>query len=114
MFTVMSFLRVHGWRLSEVLTNECTTLSQIANSVPVYEVTIPWSLDHCRCRLSTSEMLIALFVYFLWWLLNGNDAEPNLVRSSSDSSRALVLRSRPSSICSTLRRRVLEAAGSLA
>ena len=44
MFTVMLFLRVHGWRLSEVLTNECTTLSQIANSIPVYGVTIPWAI----------------------------------------------------------------------
>jgi hypothetical protein len=42
MFTVMSFPRVHGWRRSDVLTNEFTTLSQIANSIPVYEATIPW------------------------------------------------------------------------
>jgi len=52
-------------RLSEVLTNEFTTLSQIANNIPVYEVTIPWGLDHRRRRLSTSEMLIALFACFL-------------------------------------------------
>jgi len=75
MFTLMSFLRVHGWRLPDVLTNECTTLSQIANNIPVYEVTIPWGLDHRRCRLSTSEMLIAVFAYFLWWPLNDNDAD---------------------------------------
>lgn len=42
MFTLMSFPRVHGGRLPEVLTNEFTTLSQIANNIPVYEVTIPW------------------------------------------------------------------------
>lgn len=48
MFTVMSFPRVHGWRLPEVLTNEFTTLSQIANNVPVYEVTIPWGPPFSR------------------------------------------------------------------
>ena len=42
MFTVMSVPCAHGWRLPEVLTNEFTTLSQIANNIPSYEVTILW------------------------------------------------------------------------
>ena len=42
MFLVMAFPRVHGWKRSDVLTREFTTLSRVVNIIPVYDVTIPW------------------------------------------------------------------------
>jgi hypothetical protein len=42
MFLVMTFPRVHGWKRSDVLTREFTTLSKLVNGIPVYDVTIPW------------------------------------------------------------------------
>jgi hypothetical protein len=42
MFAVLAFPRVHGWRRPDVLTREFTTLSRLANQIPVYDVTIPW------------------------------------------------------------------------
>jgi len=41
-FKLLAFPRVHGWTRREVLAREFATLSELVNSVPVYEVVIPW------------------------------------------------------------------------
>ena len=48
MFLVMAFPRVHGWKRSDVLTREFTTLSRVVNDIPVYDVTIPWGPPFSR------------------------------------------------------------------
>ena len=42
LFGILSFPRIHGWRRPDVLSRDFTTLSQVVNAVPVYNVTIPW------------------------------------------------------------------------
>lgn len=34
--------RVHGWQRSEILSREFTVLGEVANSIPVYDVQVPW------------------------------------------------------------------------
>ena len=41
-FALLSFPRVHGWCRPDVLSRDFTTLSQVVNRVPVYDVTVPW------------------------------------------------------------------------
>jgi hypothetical protein len=42
LFGILSFPRIHGWRRPDILSRDFTTLSQVVNTVPVYDVTIPW------------------------------------------------------------------------
>jgi hypothetical protein len=42
LFTLLSFPRVHGWQREDVLSRDFSTLAEVANRVPVYDVTIPW------------------------------------------------------------------------
>jgi hypothetical protein len=42
LFALLSSPRVHGWRRPDVLSRDFSTLSQVVNTVPVYEATIPW------------------------------------------------------------------------
>jgi hypothetical protein len=41
-FWLLAFPRVHGWCRPDVLSRDFTTLSEIVNQIPVYDVTIPW------------------------------------------------------------------------
>jgi hypothetical protein len=41
-FWLLAFPRVHGWSRPDVLSRDFTMLSHIANSIPVYDVTVPW------------------------------------------------------------------------
>ena len=41
-FWLLSFPRVHGWSVPDVLRRDFSTLSELVNRVPVYDVTIPW------------------------------------------------------------------------
>ena len=41
-FAMLSFPRVHGWQRADVLTRDFSTLSDVVNRVPTYDVTIPW------------------------------------------------------------------------
>ena len=41
-FWLLAFPRVHGWCRPDVLSRDFTMLSIVANSVPVYDVMIPW------------------------------------------------------------------------
>jgi hypothetical protein len=41
-FRLLSFPRVHGWSRHDVLSRDFSTFSAIVNSVPVYDVTVPW------------------------------------------------------------------------
>lgn len=39
---ILSYPRVHGWRLPEVLARDFAVASELIRSVPVYDATIPW------------------------------------------------------------------------
>jgi hypothetical protein len=41
-FWLLVFPRVHGWSRPDVLSRDFAMLSNIVNSVPVYDVTVPW------------------------------------------------------------------------
>jgi hypothetical protein len=41
-FWLLAFPRVHGWCRPDVLSRDFTMLSIIVNSVPVYDVMVPW------------------------------------------------------------------------
>lgn len=61
LFALLTYPRIHGWTHPEILSREFSTLSQIVNEIPVYDVTIPWgppfSPDIARAltSLMTSE-----------------------------------------------------------
>ena len=42
LFALLSFPRVHGWQRTDVLTHDFSTLTDVVNRVPTYDVTIPW------------------------------------------------------------------------
>jgi hypothetical protein len=42
LLALLSFPRVMGWSRPDVLMRDFATLSQVANEVPVYDVTVPW------------------------------------------------------------------------
>jgi hypothetical protein len=41
-FSLLAFPRVYGWSRPDVLSRDFSMLSQVANAVPVYDVTVPW------------------------------------------------------------------------
>ena len=41
-FWLLAFPRIHGWCRPDVLSRDFAAISQIVNTVPVYDVTIPW------------------------------------------------------------------------
>jgi hypothetical protein len=42
LFWLLSFPRIYGWSEPRVLSRDFATLSKLVNTVPVYDVTIPW------------------------------------------------------------------------
>ena len=42
LFALLAFPRIHGWRRRDVLARDFATLSQLVETVPAFEVTIPW------------------------------------------------------------------------
>lgn len=42
LFAILSFPRVHGWRVASVLERDFATLSHLVSTVPVFEAAIPW------------------------------------------------------------------------
>jgi len=42
LFALLSYPRINGWTHPGILSREFSTLSQIVNEIPVYDVTIPW------------------------------------------------------------------------
>ena len=42
LFAILAFPRVLGWTRSDVISRDFATLSQVVNTVPVYDVQIPW------------------------------------------------------------------------
>jgi hypothetical protein len=41
-FWLLAFPRVHGWCRPDVLSRDFAAISRIADTIPVYDVTIPW------------------------------------------------------------------------
>ncbi len=41
-FWLLAFPRVHGWCRPDVISRDFAVISQIADTIPVYDVTIPW------------------------------------------------------------------------
>jgi hypothetical protein len=41
-FWLLAFPRIHGWCRPDVLSRDLAAISQIANTIPVYDVSVPW------------------------------------------------------------------------
>jgi hypothetical protein len=42
LFWILAFPRIYGWCRPDVLSRDFSAISQVVNSVPVYDVTVPW------------------------------------------------------------------------
>jgi hypothetical protein len=42
LFWILAFPRIYGWCRPDILSHDFSTISQLVNSVPVYDVTVPW------------------------------------------------------------------------
>jgi hypothetical protein len=59
LFALLSIPRVHGWQRDDVLTRDFSTLTDVVNRVPIYEVTIPWGPPFDPDVAETLRMLVS-------------------------------------------------------
>jgi hypothetical protein len=65
-FWLLGFPRIHGWSRQDVLSRDFSVLSQLVNSVPVYDVTVPWGppfdpeVARLLSALATGDVVVPL------------------------------------------------------